>query len=106
MNKNGLVIFSDLIAQSQALKAEDLDNNFRRISVVSSNPIDISTDVTDAGTTLKLFYPVQTGLLKEKPGDSSTLYYTVTAYFSDGSGPHTEYSHEPIPFSRGFGYWS
>ena len=106
MNKNGLVVFSELIAESSALKADDLDNNFRRISVNDSQENDVSANVTDAGTSLELFYPLTTGVVAEKPGEPGSIYYTVTAYFSDGSGPHTEYSHEPIPFSRGFGYWS
>jgi len=106
MNKIGLVVFKELVTQSTALKADDLDNNFRRISVNESQENDVSADVSNAGTSLKLFYPLTTGVVAEKPGEPGSLYYTVTAYFHDGSGPHTEYSHTPIPFCRGFGYWS
>jgi hypothetical protein len=103
--KNGIILFGDLLSQSSELKAEDLDNNFRRVSLDDSPERDISKSVTENGTTLKLFYPVTTGVVAEKPGEPGSLYYTVTAYFSDGSGPVTEYSNEPISFNTGFGYW-
>ena len=33
-DRNGLILFKDLVSSGGSLKAEDLDNNFRRVNII------------------------------------------------------------------------
>jgi hypothetical protein len=56
-DRNGLILFKDLVSSGGSLKAEDLDNNFRRVNIIDGENYTI--EHTDHGVVMSFPGTVQ-----------------------------------------------
>ena len=101
-DRNGLILFKDLVSSGVSVKAEDLDNNFRRVNIIDGKNYTI--EHTDHGVVMH-FPGVVTIFQDGINPDTGKMVWRIDATYKNGTSESVLTEQEISAGGNFLGWW-